>query len=133
MVHRSIEVGPLEMQVLGILNGKKPMGVAEIQSALKESGHELAYTTVMTVLVRLFKKGFLKRKKEGRQFLYSSDSGRKTASQKLFEKVRNSLFRDQRLQPILALLDSESDLTTDELKTLQRAVDERLKRSQGRN
>lgn len=128
MAPQSLDVGPLEMKVLGILDGVEAQSVSNIQASLKKNGHDLAYTTVMTVLVRLFHKGYLKRKKEGRQYLYFSSQKKGSASQTLFEKVRKSLFRNERLKPILALLNSDDALTNDELKELRRTVDERLKR-----
>lgn len=128
MAPRSFEAGPLEMQVLGILEAHGAACVADIQSALKKSGQELAYTTVMTVLVRLHQKGFVAREKEGRQFLYSLAS--KRGSGRLFERIRRSLFQNDRLKPILALLDADASLSADELKELKRAVDEKLKRAQ---
>lgn len=127
MAPKSIDVGPLEMQVLGILEGKSPTAVSEIQTSLKKSNNELAYTTVMTVLVRLYNKGYLKRQKEGRQFLYYLASGKEGTSHKLFEKVRKSLFQNERLKPILALLDGADSLSSEELRELRSAVDERLK------
>lgn len=40
------------MEVLGIIGEREHATVAEIQRALKKNGKSLAYTTVMTVLVR---------------------------------------------------------------------------------
>jgi len=117
------------MQVLGILEGRSALGVAEIQGRLKQNGNDLAYTTVMTVLVRLQAKGFIKRKKEGRQYLYFVGE-KETPSSRLFAKVRKSLFQNERLRPILALLDDSEELTAEELKELRRAVDKRLKETQ---
>jgi BlaI family transcriptional regulator, penicillinase repressor len=131
MTIKSPDVGPLEMKVLGLLDGQAPMGVSDIQKGLrKSSDSELAYTTVMTVLVRLYNKGYLKREKNGRQFKYFSVDGKSSASQKLFERVKRSLFQNQRLKPILALLESESNLTEAELKELRKAVDVKLKQTQ---
>ena len=127
MALKSIDVGPLEMQVLGILDGKEPTPVSTIQESLKKADNALAYTTVMTVLVRLFNKGYLKRKKEGRQFLYYVASGKEGTSSRLFERVRKSLFQNERLKPILALLNGADDLTPFELKELRRAVDQKIK------
>ena len=45
-----------------------PVSVRDLQPAL----HGLAYTTVMTTLDRLYKKGVLGRHKAGRAFLYSA-------------------------------------------------------------
>jgi len=45
-------------------------GSATVRELLKNSYPELAYTTVMTTLDRLFKKGLLTRSEEGRAFRY---------------------------------------------------------------
>ena len=50
-----------------------PSTVAETRDALnKASRQQLAYTTVMTILVRLHEKGYLTRAREGRHFRYSA-------------------------------------------------------------
>lgn len=65
---RSKALGPLETQVMErVWEGPGPVSVREVHECL---GGELAYTTVMTTLDRLFKKGLLKRRREGRGFLY---------------------------------------------------------------
>lgn len=124
-----LDVGPLELEVLGLLNSLGEQSVTGIQAGLKKSGHDLAYTTVMTVLVRLYNKNMLARKKHGRLFLYSVLKKKDSSAHKIFEKVKNSLFRSERLKPILSLLDGEEDLTREELEELRQAVEERLKRS----
>jgi predicted transcriptional regulator len=60
--------GALEQQVLGCLAvAAGPMTPAEVQEAL---GGDLAYTTVMTTLTRLFDKGALSREAAGRAYRY---------------------------------------------------------------
>jgi BlaI family penicillinase repressor len=129
MAPRSIELGPLELQILGLLSTREPKGVSDIQGELKAFGNDLAYTTVMTVLTRLFQKGHLKRTKEGRQFLYLIAPEKEKARRSIFDRMKTSLFQSDRLNPILALLDSKDALTTAELKELKKAVEEKLKES----
>jgi predicted transcriptional regulator len=63
-------LGELEMQVMGQLwADEKPLSVRAIHEVLS-SERELAYTTVMTVLDRLAKKGLVLREQEGRAWLY---------------------------------------------------------------
>lgn len=125
MTSKLSDIGPLELKVLGILNTEAPSSVSQIQDRLKHGGHELAYTTVMTVLVRLFNKALVTREKEGRQFLYSP--AKKHASpQKIFERVKTSLFGRERLRPILGLLEADDGLSREELVELKKAVDARL-------
>lgn len=129
MGNKLLDVGPLELEVLGILNSSGEQSVSDIQASLKSSGHDLAYTTVMTVLVRLYSKHLVTRKKHGRLFLYSAARKKDSSAQSIFEKVKNSLFRSERLTPILSLLDNEEDLTREELEELKKAVEQRLKRT----
>ncbi len=65
-------MGPLECAVLGALWSGSPASVAEVRSRVNEAqGSDLAYTTVMTVLGRMFDKDILERQRDGRQYLYS--------------------------------------------------------------
>jgi predicted transcriptional regulator len=62
-------LGPLEASVMGILWAGGECSVREVVDQLDRP---LAYTTVMTTLDRLYKKGFLDRRKAERAFLYSA-------------------------------------------------------------
>lgn len=127
MTKTNLEIGPLEMEVLGHLNSRGEQSVSDLQKGLKKSGNELAYTTVMTVLVRLYNKGLVQRRKESRYFLYSAAKKKDSTPLKIFERIKNSLFQTERLAPILSLLDSEEDFSKEELEELKRAVEAKLK------
>lgn len=61
-------MGSLEADVLDVLwREAEPMTPAMVNDRL---GGDLAYTTVMTILVRLWKKGLLDRTKVGRGYAY---------------------------------------------------------------
>lgn len=128
MGNKYLEVGPLELEVIGLLNAGGDLSVTQIQASLKSGGHDLAYTTVMTVLVRLHKKGHVTREKSGRQFLYSATQRKNSTAINIFERVKNSLFGSEKLRPILSLLESDDGLSRAELEALREAVDERLKK-----
>lgn len=61
------QLGPLEQRLLGELWSRNNATVREL---IDYSQLEMAYTTVMTTLDRLFKKGLLDRTEEGRAFRY---------------------------------------------------------------
>jgi predicted transcriptional regulator len=62
-------MGELEGAVMNLLWDRGGwMTPGEVHAALAESG--LAYTTVMTVLVRLWHKGRLERQRDGRAYAY---------------------------------------------------------------
>ena len=61
-------LGPLEITVMRIL---WECGESSVRDVIQRLDRQLAYTTVMTTLDRLFKKGLLVRHKSDRAFLYS--------------------------------------------------------------
>ena len=131
MAQKLADVGPLEMKTLGVLNAEAGASVSDVQSRLKSQGQDLAYTTVMTVLARLYKKGLVTRQKDGRQFRYSP--AKKSSSPfKIFERMKTTLFGDERLRPILGLLESDDGLSREELEELKRAVDAQLNKRRPR-
>jgi len=60
----------LELEILKVLWQDGPSTVRQARDALAEV-RELAYTSVMTVMNIMTRKGYLKRKKNGRSFVYS--------------------------------------------------------------
>lgn len=133
MAPKSIELGPLEIEVLGFLDLRTGKSVSEIQEIVKRNGKSLAYTTVMTVLSRLYEKGQLKREKNGRQFLYTLSPEKEKSRTSLFSKMKRSLFQHNRLTPFLALLSSDETLSSEELRVLKEAVDLKIRQSKGKS
>jgi len=62
------QLGPLEQRML---DGLWAEGSATVRELIEHGCRDLAYTTVMTTLDRLFKKGLLTRSEEGRAFRYT--------------------------------------------------------------
>ena len=81
MVKRSprrarLGMGELESQVMDVLwDSEHFLTPAEVNACLA-SDRELAYTTVMTILVRLFEKGVVTREQRGRAWAYRPVLGR---------------------------------------------------------
>ncbi|HEX3772578.1 MAG TPA: BlaI/MecI/CopY family transcriptional regulator [Polyangiaceae bacterium] len=121
------DLGPLEMQVLGLLDRDEPLTVADVRSRLAAAGEDLAYTTVMTVLVRLCEKKVVQRRKDGNRFRYVASKRSGRVSEGILERVKRSLFQSDRTRPLLALL-ADEHLSDDELRALRSVIDERLSR-----
>ncbi len=66
---RQLLLGPLEIQVMEVLWSGGECSVRDVVERLER---KLAYTTVMTTLDRLFRKGLLDRQKSERAFLYTT-------------------------------------------------------------
>jgi predicted transcriptional regulator len=66
-------LGPLEQRVMAHLWRHGPATVRDVVAGINDaSERKLAYTTVLTILVRLDEKGYVDRTKEGRQFRYAA-------------------------------------------------------------
>ena len=64
----SRQLGPLEQRML---DGLWEMRSATVRELIEHGRQDLAYTTVMTTVDRLYKKGLLTRSEEGRAFRYT--------------------------------------------------------------
>lgn len=86
----SSQLGPLEERLLEALwKSAQPMTVREL---VEQSCNDLAYTTVMTTLDRLFKKNLLNREAHGRAFRYAPRYSREEMHQQaLAESLRQLL------------------------------------------
>jgi predicted transcriptional regulator len=67
----------------------------------------LAYTTIMTVLERLVRKGKLKRRKNGRAFVYAPETSRDEMRRAAVREVVESLFDGSEEELIRFLQDRE--------------------------
>ncbi|MGE0600616.1 MAG: BlaI/MecI/CopY family transcriptional regulator [Dehalococcoidia bacterium] len=63
-------LGDLERQVFLAVRASGRASVADVVARLSSEGRPLAYTTVMTVMTRLFEKGYLLRRRQGKAYLY---------------------------------------------------------------
>lgn len=84
----SSPLGPLEQRLLEALWNR---GTATVRDLVEPEGpcHDLAYTTVMTTLDRLFKKNLLSRSAEGRAFRYTP----RVTREELHREVAGEAFR----------------------------------------
>ena len=118
-------LGPLEARVVEIVwKRRAPVSVRDLQADL--SG--LAYTTVMTTLDRLYKKGLLRRHKEGRAFLYSTRVTPHELQQTLAQRLVGWLLGATResARPLLSgLVDTLGEADGALLEELERMIRER--------
>ena len=130
-------LGPLERAVMDTMWRGGGLSVREVQAQL---GNPAAYTTVMTTLDRLYKKGLVQRKRDGRAFLYSAALERHELETSMTTGLLNGMLSSGpgATRPFLSNLvdavgDSDNALL-DELERLVRDKRERLKdkRAQGR-
>jgi predicted transcriptional regulator len=121
-------LGPLENTVMGILWSH---GDSNVRDVAEKLDRPLAYTTVMTTLDRLYKKGLLNRRKSERAFYYSPRWSRREWEEKQAgDFVAGVLAHSQAPGELLisCLLDAVSRQDSALLDDLERKI--RLKRKE---
>jgi BlaI family penicillinase repressor len=94
---------PLELEIMHILWDSGPSTVSEVQPKLKS---ELAYTTVMTMLNVLLRKGKVKRVQDGRAFRYRPAVTRRRATGSAVEDLVKRMFGGSTEALLLSLVDA---------------------------
>ena len=82
---------PLELECLKALWNLGEGNVSQVRQQLSGT-RPLAYTTVMTVLDRLARKGVISRRKAGRAFLYAPQVSRETLRRVAVRQLVDSFF-----------------------------------------
>lgn len=127
----SLALGKLERQVLDEAWRRGELSVRNVFVAFDE---QIAYTTLMTTLDRLYKKKLLDRRKDGRAFLYCPAVSRKEFEDGIREDVIDGLLGHgaEGIGPVLAcIVDTVSERDRELLEELDRLVKEK-KRQLGR-
>jgi len=118
-------LGQLEREVMEALWRDGEMSVRDVHQAFDERS---AYTTLMTTLDRLHKKGLLKRRKHGRAFLYAPRISRAEFEEGVREDLVDGLL-DQGadgVTPVLScIIDKVSARDRTLLDELERLVKEK--------
>lgn len=104
------------------------LGESNVNAVNGGMGDAYAYTTVMTTLDRLYKKGLLERRKDGRAFLYSAKYSVEELERGMAEDIIGRLFETStgKVEPVLAcIVDSVSERDMLLLDELERLVKEK--------
>jgi predicted transcriptional regulator len=118
-------LGKLERQVMEEVWRAGAVSVRDIHLAF---GEQMAYTTLMTTLDRLHKKGLLERRKDGRAFIYSARVTQSEFKQGVASDVISGLLGKGigEIEPVLAcIVDAVSETDRALLDELDRLVKEK--------
>jgi predicted transcriptional regulator len=124
-------LGHLEREVMEVVWTREHITVREVQGLLPRA---VAYTTVMTTLDRLFKKGFVARTRAGRAFVYAPAQSRQQTEAAFASGLVTGLFSGGAAMPILSnLVDAvgSQDDGVDLLNALEEMVRDKRRRMEG--
>jgi predicted transcriptional regulator len=116
-------LGALEAAVMDVLwNAEAPLPVRGVLEGLTWP-KPLAYTTVMTVLDNLHRKGYVERSMQSRAYFYHPTVGRGEAAADAIRQVLN-----EAVDPEAVLMHFASTVTDEELKVLRSGLNRRNRR-----
>jgi predicted transcriptional regulator len=123
----SVDLGKLEREVMEFVWSR---GEVSVRDFYEQDSNQLAYTTVMTTLDRLYKKGLLSRRKEGKAFFYLARQSKTEFKQGFVRRLVNTVFQGtEEARPLLAsLVESVSEHDRKLLDDLEQMVKAAKKR-----
>ena len=119
-------LGELEDRLMTILWDVHPLSVRDVCSRLKRN--KLAYTTVMTTLDRLHKKGLLARTKQGNAFLYLPAIDRPEYQKRVVETALAPMFEQGAAPVLAAFVDVAAGADVANLAKLEQLIAEHKRR-----
>jgi predicted transcriptional regulator len=119
---RSNTLTEAELRLMKLLWLRGESAVADLVQALPDDT-PLAYTTVLTTVRILEKKGYVTHRQEGRAFLYSPCVAEHEARRSEVRHVLQRFFGNSRERLLLSLL-GDADVTPEELERLKKAISE---------
>lgn len=102
-------------------------GAVAVRDVVRQLGGKLAYTTVMTTLDRLFKKGLLARAKEGNAFVYEPALSRDEYHRCIVEATVGGLLAKSAAPVLAGFVDAAATSDARNLSRLERLIAERRK------
>ena len=110
----------LELEILKILWRDGPAPVRDVREALVPY-KDLAYTSVMTIMNIMTRKGYLRRSKQDGRYIYSAKTAEQTVTRQMLSDLVNRVFDGSAVAVMLNLL-AVHDVDARELEHLCRLV-----------
>jgi len=117
-----------ELEIMHVIWDKGKATVQEVKDALSEA-HPGAYSTFITVMRRMEKKGILEHEmhEDGKTFVYKPMVSREEVSGSMFRDIYHRLFlgSSERLQDAMDALFREEEITPEEIQRLRKLIAEK--------
>lgn len=124
----ALRLHDLEAEVMDAIWSRRleQFAVSEVLAVL-EKRRDIAYTTVMTTVARLHDKGLLKRRREGKRYLYEARVTREEFLQQTAREVLQQIGEPAGRESLAFLVDTISASDAGALDELERIIELRRK------
>ena len=117
----------LELEILKVLWEESPLPVRTVRDRLEENaGRTLTHSSVITMLNIMVRKGYLRRKKEGKAFLFSPQVERQSVTGSMVGDMLSRVFDGSSAEMVLNLIET-ADLDAEELGELRSLISRKAK------
>lgn len=121
-------LGDIEKSVMDVIWNKDESTGREIFEEV-EKEKNLAFTTVLTVMDRLMKKGLIKRMKKGKLFVYTASMSKDDFVRQVSQEVLQGIFDISSSSAASSFVDILYKTSPDEIDSLTRLIEEKKKKS----
>jgi predicted transcriptional regulator len=119
---KSYRLGDLQLKIMKALWDRGEASAADVHQILAD--HDLAYTTIATMLRKMEERGLVKHRGEGRRFIYTATVAPDTVSRSMANDLLDRLFEGS-LAGMLSHLLTAREVSRAELAELERLIAER--------
>jgi predicted transcriptional regulator len=117
----------LELEILKVLWDESPLPVREVRARLAtEADRPLAHSSVITMLNIMHRKGYLRRRKDGKSFLFTPKVKKESVSGGMMGDLLSRVFDGSPSAMMLNLLET-TDLDADELAEIRKLINRKAK------
>lgn len=109
-------IGSREMMILNIIWDSRELTVREVFKEISKK-EDIAYTSIMTSMQNMEKKGLLKHREEGRAYIYSAVVDKGEVQQRLVKDLIDMAFKGSYENLVTALF-NQKDITAQDIKEL---------------
>jgi len=121
----------LELEILKILWDTSPLPVRDVRTRLAaQASRTLSHSSVITMLNIMVRKGYLRRKKEGKAFFFTPKVEKESVAGGIMGDLLSRVFGGSPSAMVLNLIET-ADLDADEMAELHRLIGRKAKEQQG--
>lgn len=123
----------LELEILKVLWEESPLPVREVRARLEaQANRPLAHSSVITMLNIMHRKGFLKRRKSGKSFLFSPKVKKQSVTGRMMGDLLTRVFDNDPSAMVLNLLET-TDLDSEEIGEIRKLINRKAREDKNRN
>lgn len=120
----------LELEILKVLWDESPLPVRDVRARLDErADRPLSHSSVITMLNIMVRKGYLRRRKNGKAFLFVPKVKKENVAGGIVGDLLSRVFNGSSSAMVMNLLET-ADLDADELAELRRLISRKEKEQQ---